>query len=168
MEMNTRANPWRPFAFVSILVLLTFLPIILSRPATQSKVPTPKPIKPIDAEAKKSNISHDQGKAIYLKLKNKVCEKLDLCWIASGYNAYGDKILKKEFPTTWGSKRSLIIPRSEWNSLNDDDREQLGAYLEGIGVVNITVGRILPARYADDSINPDRNTITADETVWGI
>lgn len=153
---------------MSILVLLTFLPIILSRPATQSKVPTPKPIKPIDAEAKKSNISHDQGKAIYLKLKNKVCEKLDLCWIASGYNAYGDKILKKEFPTTWGSKRSLIIPRSEWNSLNDDDREQLGAYLEGIGVVNITVGRILPARYADDSINPDRNTITADETVWGI
>ena len=166
--MNTQANPWRPFAFVSILVLLAFLPILLSRPATQSNPPIPKPSKPIDAEAKKRSISHDQGRAIYMKLKNKVCEELDLCWIASGYNAYGDKILKKEFPTTWGSKRSLIIPRSEWNSLSYDDREQLGTYLEGIGVVNITVGRILPARYADDSINPDRNTITVDETVWGI
>ena len=109
---------------------------------------------------------YTKGEVIFDKLKNRVCEELDLCWVAGGYAINGDKILKKEFPTTWGNKTTLIIPRDEWDNLSNQEKRDLGDYLRYRGIDNITAGRVRPAEYSDGSINPNRNVITVDETVW--
>lgn len=106
------------------------------------------------------------GRIVFDNLKNRVCEELDLCWVAEGYTINGDKILKKEFPTLWGDKRALIIPKDEWNNISNKDKQDLGNYLKHISVDKIITGRVIPAEYSDGTINPNRNVITVDETVW--
>ena len=111
--------------------------------------------------------NYEKGETVFNQLKNKTCEELNLCWIAAGYAMNGDKVLKKEFPTTWGSKQTLIIPASEWINLSAANKKDLGEYLKSIGVYRIITGRIKPAEFSDGTIDTGRNVLTVDTTVWG-
>jgi hypothetical protein len=121
-------------------------------------------------EAEKSIVikepSYDKGEIVFNQLKYKTCEQLDLCWTAAGYAMNGDKVLKKEFPTIWGSKRILFLPKDEWFNLSDTDKKNLGDYLRHINVNEVYASEIRPAEFADGTANPDRNTLAMDEMVW--
>ena len=67
--------------------------------------------------------SYEKGEIVFNQLKNKTCEELDLCWTAAGYAMNGDKVLKKEFPTIWGNKKILFLPKDEWFTLSDIDKK---------------------------------------------
>ena len=110
--------------------------------------------------------NYEKGETVFNQLKNKTCEELNLCWIAAGYAMNGDKVLKKEFPTTWGSKQTLVIPEDEWINLSAANKKDLGEYLKSIGVDEIIGGRVKPAEFSDGTINTDRNVLTVDKTVW--
>ena len=110
--------------------------------------------------------SYEKGEIVFNKLKNKTCEDLDLCWSAVGYAMNGDKVLKKEFPTIWGNKKILFLPKDEWLNLSDIDKKNLGDYLSYIKVNEVYASKIRPAEFADGTTNPDRNTLTMEKMVW--
>jgi hypothetical protein len=152
--------------FAVFIVAVSFLPNILNF-ATNVKSPKDGSIEKQEQETlTEKEPDYSTGKVVFDNLKNRVCEELDLCWVAGGYTINGDKILKKRFPTYWGSKRTLIIPNEEWINLSAADKKDLGEYLKHIGVDEIIVGKVKPAEFSDGTINPDRNVLTVDETVW--
>ena len=131
--------------------------------------PTPKQVAVSNPVAKKVEpIDYTKGEKVFEDLKYRVCEERgkQLCWKSQGYALNGDRILKKEFTTTWGGDRVLIIPNDEWIGLSSNDKKDLGDYLRHTGVGKIITGRVIPSRYSDDSINPDRDVMTVDTTVW--
>ena len=111
--------------------------------------------------------NYEKGETVFNQLKDKTCEELDLCWVAAGYAMNGDKVLKKEFPTYWGSTKTLLIPESEWINLSAANKKDLGEYLKSIGDYRIITGRIKPAEFSDGTIDTGRNVLTVDTTVWG-
>ena len=153
--------------FAVFIIVISFLPNILDfTTSTKSQ----KDISNEKEEQKtfvEKEPDYTKGELIFDGLKNKVCEELDLCWITQKHKSDGNRILKKEFPTTWGNKSVLLIPKNEWIAISDREQQDLGAYLKHIGVDSIIVGKVKPAEYSDGSINPTRNIITVDETVWG-
>jgi hypothetical protein len=99
-------------------------------------------------------------------LNNRVCEELDLCWVTDGFLINGDRILKKQFIQKFGDGSALIIPRNEWDALSNQQKKDLTDYLKKRFISRVITGRVKPAEYSDGSINPSRNTITVDKTVW--
>ena len=152
--------------FAVFIIVISFLPNILDfTTSTKSQ----KDISNEKEEQKtfvEKEPDYTKGELIFDGLKNKVCEELDLCWVAGGYAINGDKILKKEFPTYWGSDKTLILPEDEWIKLSDIQKKDLYNYLNYIRVNKITVGRVVPAEFSDGTIDTSRNRIMLDKTVW--
>lgn len=152
--------------FVIFIIIISFLPNILDAlngNNSQENIP----VKQEKGSITIKETDYTKGKVVFDRIKDTVCEKLDLCWITQKHKSDGNRILKKEFPTTWGNKSVLLIPKNEWIAISDREQQDLGAYLKHIGVDSIIVGKVKPAEYSDGSINPTRNIITVDETVWG-
>ena len=153
--------------FGVFIVTVSFLPNILTF-LNESKENNINSITPKEEEtALAKEVDYTKGEIVFDNLKNNVCEIQDLCWFADGFTVSGDKILKKEFPTYWGSKKVLIIPRTDWTNISSKDKEYLSDYLKHIGVRSVITGVVQPAKYPDGSIDNSRNTITVDNTVWG-
>lgn len=94
---------------------IPFFALILLSLVVVSKIPRETHQGSINDNTIKSNSTkkedknnYEKGEVVFDRLKNKVCEELDLCWITQGYMPNGDRILKKEFPTTWGKKRLFL------------------------------------------------------------
>lgn len=157
-------NPLKE-SFFALVIIFTLVVVAIS-----ASINTPAPPDELSEEKPPTTVKipdYKEGEIVFETLKNKVCEELNLCWVAGGYAINGDKILKKQFPTNWGGNSVLIIPKTEWDGLSNLDKKELGNYLKNRLFVNeIIVGKIIPARYADDTINYDRNVLTVDETVW--
>lgn len=152
--------------FAVFIVAVSFLPNILNF-ATNIKSPKDAPIEEQAQETlAEKEPDYSAGKVVFDNLKNRVCEELDLCWISQGYNVNGDRILRKEFPTSWGGKSIVLIPNEEWSSISNKEQVELGKYLKHIGVSEVMVGTVKPSQFSDGSINPDRNVIGLDRTVW--
>ena len=105
------------------------------------------------------------GEEIFFRFKEEVCETHNACWQTKGYLS-GSRVLQKEFVTDWGKSTVIIIPIEGWEALTDQEKVDFEAYLQKYGLDKVIVGRVVPARYSDDSINPDRNKMTVDKTVW--
>jgi|688.fasta_scaffold234061_1 hypothetical protein len=151
---------------VTFIIAVSFLPNILDAMIGNKSQEDNFTKKEEEKSIAIKELDYGKGKIVFDKLKNRVCDELDLCWISQGYAINGDKILRKEFPAGWGNKSVLIIPQEEWVSLSKTNRDDLGNYLRSVGVNEIITGRVKPAEFSDGSINPDRNVITVDETVW--
>ena len=152
--------------FAVFIVIISFLPNILDfTTSTKSQ----KDISNEKEEQKtfvEKEPDYTKGEIVFNDLKYRVCDKLDLCWVAGGYAINGDKILKKEFPTYWGSDKTLILPEEEWIKLSDIQQKDLYDYLKYIRVNNITIGRVVPAKFPDGTIDTSRNTIMLDKKIW--
>lgn len=148
------------------IVAISFLPNILNF-ATNIKTQKDGSTETQEQETfVEKEPDYTKGEIVFDNLKNRVCEELDLCWMSQGYAINGDRILRKEFPTSWGGKPVLLIPNEEWNNLSAANKKDLGEYLKHIGVYSIIAGRVKPAEFSDGTINPNRNVIMVDETVW--
>jgi len=158
MKRNLWGFPLFILLFIVIVVVVTI--------KDEKKETNNNSTKAATEEVNANQPDYTKGKIVFDNLKSKVCEERDLCWISQGYAISGDRVLKKEFPTTWGNKTVLLIPKDEWIAISDKDKEDLVVYLNFIGVNNIITGRVKPAEYSDGSINTSRNLITVDETVW--
>lgn len=152
--------------FAVFIVAISFLPNILNFATnikSQKDASTEKQEQETFVEKEPD---YSTGKVVFDNLKNRICEELDLCWISQGYNINGDRILRKEFPTSWGGKTILLIPNEEWSSISNKEQVELGKYLKHIGVSEVMVGTVRPSQFSDGSINPNRNVIGLDRTVW--
>ena len=107
----------------------------------------------------------EKGKTIFEQLKTTTCEELNVCWVNAGY-INGEPTLSKEFPTTWGSKKTLIIPENEWFNLSAANKKDLGEYLKFIGVEEIITGRIKSSMFSQTHWDSPPNTLSIDDRVW--
>jgi hypothetical protein len=152
--------------FAVFIVAVSFLPNILNFATNINSTKDGSIEKQKQETLAEKEPDYSTGKVVFDNLKNRVCEELDLCWISQGYNVNGDRILRKEFPTSWGGKSIVLIPNEEWSSISNKEQVELGKYLKHIGVSEVMVGTVRPSQFSDGSINPDRNVIGLDRTVW--
>lgn len=151
--------------FALFIVIISFLPNILDF-TTSTKSQKDISTKEEQKTLVEKEPDYTKGKIVFDDLKYKVCEELDLCWVAGGYAINGDKILKKEFPTYWGSDKTVILPEDEWIKLSDIQKKDLYDYLKYIRVKKIIIGRVVPAEFSDGTIDTSRNRIMLDKTIW--
>ncbi|CAK6700997.1 hypothetical protein [Synechococcus sp. CBW1107] len=108
-----------------------------------------------------NEVDYTKGEKIYSRLRSKVCDELDLCWITEGFSPEGSRILRKEFPIMWGNEKTVILPIEEWNSLSAEEKSDFTDYLRSIHVKEVIVGSIRPS-----PLNPSRMTVGVDKPVW--
>lgn len=157
-----KRNIWGFPLFILAFAML----VVIARNAGVEK--SNKQIEPESSANKTKVIEPDytKGEIVFDKLNNRVCEELDLCWVTDGFLINGDRILKKQFIQKFGDGSALIIPRNEWDALSNQQKKDLTDYLKKRFISRVITGRVKPAEYSDGSINPSRNTITVDKTVW--